>query len=379
MSLFAGNLWKVTVDGYSLDGFVYSLSFFNGKKRWLENYSPQTLSLTIDNSTNLAGAFLPGSEIKVYRDGVGTNNNARSFFYTQAVSYDDGFQYASGGATATITAIDLFGVLSREQLVDADLGDFNCLAQLAEYTPLISFTSDGNSIAVVTNDYTGTIGARLAENMQTEHGLMINYGDTIKLLARSQVGENVSSLSFGGTASATVLPMNAVFRSALGDSFNNVVTVDGPWGAFTATNAAGVALWGTWATTTTQVDGSGSQAQACAEYLAALMGDALSVNQVYFEIHVMDYAVNPSTLTLFQQYNDFISQNIDVVYRIPGTVSDTTYKCVIEGLQINSDPEKTEYVFFLTPAELYRSFILDDAIFGTLDNNRLSYGDTIVA
>jgi hypothetical protein len=168
--------------------------------------------------------------------------------------------------------------------------------------------------------------------------------------------------------------MNAVFRSALGDSFNNVVTVDAPVGSYTATNAAGVALWGTWATTTTQVDGSSSQVQGCAEYLAALMGDALSVNQIYFEIHVWDYAVNPSTLTLFQQYNDFISQNIDVVYRIPGTVSDTTYECVIEGLQINSDPEKTEYVFFLTPAELYRSFILDDAIFGTLDNNRLSYG-----
>ena len=375
----AQNLWKVTVDGYSLDGYVYSLSFFNGKRRWLENYSPQNLSLTIDNSTNLAASFLPGSEIKVYRDGVGTNNNARSFFYTQAVSYDDGFQYASGGATATITAIDLFGVLSREQLVEEDLGDLNTLEQLSPYTALISFTNDGNSAAYGTLNYTGSIGARLTQNMQTEHGLMINYGDTIKLLARSQVGENVSSLSFGGTASATVLPMNAVFRSALGDSFNNVVTVDGPWGAFTATNAAGVALWGTWATTTTQVDGSGSQAQACAEYLAALMGDALSVNQVYFEIHVMDYAVNPSTLTLFQQYNDFISQNIDVVYRIPGTVSDTTYKCVIEGLQINSDPEKTEYVFFLTPAELYRSFILDDAIFGTLDNNRLSYGDTIVA
>jgi hypothetical protein len=88
----------------------------------------------------------------------------------------------------------------------------------------------------------------------------------------------------------------------------------------------------------------------------------------------MDYAVNPFTLTLFNDYNDFISQNIDVVYRIPGTPSDTTFQCVIEGLQINSDPEKTEYVFYLTPADLYRSFILDDAIFGTLDNNRLSYG-----
>jgi hypothetical protein len=368
------NLWKVTVDGYSLDGFVYSLSFFNGKRRWLENYSPQNLSLTIDNSTNLAASFLPGSEIKVYRDGVGTNNNARSFFYTQSVSYDDGFQYASGGATATITAIDLFGVLSREQLVEEDLGDLNTLEQLSPYTALISFTNDGNSAAYGTLNYTGSIGARLTQNMQTEHGLMINYGDTIKLLARSQVGDNVSTLSFGGLASATVLPMNAVFRSALGDSFNNVVTVDAPVGSYTATNAAGVALWGTWATTTTQVDGSSSQVQGCAEYLAALMGDALSVNQIYFEIHVWDYAVNPSTLTLFQQYNDFISQNIDVVYRIPGTVSDTTYECVIEGLQINSDPEKTEYVFFLTPAELYRSFILDDAIFGTLDNNRLSYG-----
>jgi hypothetical protein len=373
------NLWKVTVDGISLNGFVYSLSFFNGKKRWLENYSPQTLSLTIDNSTNLAASFLPGSEIKVYRDGVGSNNNARSFFYTQSVSYDDGFQYASGGATATITAIDLFGVLSREQLVNEDLGDLNTLEQLSPYTGLISFTNDGNSAAYPTDNYTGTIGARLAQNMQTEHGLMVNYGDTIKLLARSQVGENVSTLSFGGIASATVLPMNAVFRSALGDSFNNVVTVDAPVGSYTATNAAGVALWGTWATTTTQVDGSSSQVQGCAEYLAALMGDALSVNQVYFEIHVMDYAVNPFTLTLFNDYNDFISQNIDVVYRIPGTPSDTTYKCVIEGLQINSDPSKTEYVFFLTPAELYRSFILDDAIFGTLDNNRLSYGDTVVA
>ena len=368
------NLWKVTVDGYSLDGFVYSLSFFNGKRRWLENYSPQNLSLTIDNSTNLAASFLPGSEIKVYRDGVGTNNNARSFFYTQSVSYDDGFQYASGGATATITAIDLFGVLSREQLVNQTLGDLNTLEQLSPFTSLISFTNDGNSGAYPTPNYTGTIGARLAQNMQTEHGLMINYGNTIKLLARSQVGDNVSTLSFGGVASATVIPMNAVFRSALGDSFNNVVTVDAPVGSYTATNAAGVALWGTWATTTTQVDGSSSQVQGCAEYLAALMGDALSVNQIYFEIHVWDYAVNPSTLTLFQQYNDFISQNIDVVYRIPGTVSDTTYECVIEGLQINSDPEKTEYVFFLTPAELYRSFILNDAIFGTLDNNRLSYG-----
>jgi hypothetical protein len=368
------NLWKVTVDGYSLDGFVYSLSFFNGKMRWLENYSPQTLLLTIDNSTNLAASFLPGSEIKVYRDGVGTNNNARSFFYTQSISYNDGFQYASGGATATITGIDLFGVLSREQLVNETLGDLNTLEQMSPYTGLISFTNDGNSAAYPTADYTGTIGARLAENMQTEHGLMINYGDTIKLLARSQVGENVSTLSFGGTASATVLPMNAVFRSALGDSFNNVVTVDAPVGSYTATNAAGVALWGTWATTTTQVDGSLSQAQGCAEYLAALMGDFLSVNQIYFEIHVMDYAVNPSTLTLFNRYNDFISQNIDVVYRIPGTPSNTTYKCVIEGLQINSDPEKTEYVFYLTPAELYRSFILDDPIFGTLDNNRLSYG-----
>jgi hypothetical protein len=368
------NLWKVTVDGISLNGFVYSLSFFNGKKRWLENYSPQTLSLTIDNSTNLAASFQPGSEIKVYRDGVGTNNNARSFFYTESVSYDDGFQYASGGATATITGIDLFGVLSREQLVNEDLGDLNTLEQLSPYTALISFTNDGNSAAYPTDNYTGTIGARLAQNMQTEHGLMINYGDTIKLLARSQVGENVSTLSFGGTASATVLPMNAVFRSALGDSFNNVVTVDAPVGSYTATNAAGVALWGTWATTTTQVDGSSSQVQGCAEYLAALMGDFLSVNQIYFEIHVMDYAVNPFTLTLFNDYNDFISQNIDVVYRIPGTPSDTTYQCVIEGLQINSDPEKTEYVFYLTPAELYRSFILDDAIFGTLDNNRLSYG-----
>jgi hypothetical protein len=368
------NLWKVTVDGYSLDGFVYSLSFFNGKRRWLENYSPQNLSLTIDNSTNLAASFLPGSEIKVYRDGVGTNNNARSFFYTQSVSYDDGFQYASGGATATITAIDLFGVLSREQLVNQTLGDLNTLEQLSPFTTLISFTNDGNSGAYPTPNYTGTIGARLAQNMQTEHGLMINYGDTIKLLARSQVGDNISTLSFGGIASATVLPMNAVFRSALGDSFNNVVTVDAPVGSSTATNAAGVALWGTWATTTTQVDGSLNQVQGCAQYLAALMGDALSVNQIYFEIHVWDYAVNPSTLTLFMQYNDFISQNIDVVYRIPGTVSDTTYECVIEGLQINSDPEKTEYVFYLTPAELYRSFILDDAIFGTLDNNRLSYG-----
>jgi hypothetical protein len=310
----------------------------------------------------------------VFRDAVGTNNNARSFFYTQSVSFDDGFQYASGGATATITGIDLFGVLSREQLVNEDLGDLNTLEQLSPYTSLISFTNDGNSAAYPTDNYTGTIGARLAQNMQTEHGLMINYGDTIKLLARSQVGENVSTLSFGGIASATVLPMNAVFRSALGDSFNNVVTVDAPVGSSTATNAAGVALFGTWATTTTQVDGSLTQVQGCAEYLAALMGDFLSVNQVYFEIHVMDYAVNPSTLTLFNQYNDFISQNIDVVYRLPGDPSDTTFQCVIEGLQINSDPEKTEYVFYLTPAELYRSFILDDAIFGTLDNNRLSYG-----
>ena len=66
------------------------------------------------------------------------------------------------------------------------------------------------------------------------------------------------------------------------------------------------------------------------------------------------------------------------LYYYPGcsvniTFRGTTYPCVIEGVSMSATPDSTRFTFYVSGADLNSYLILNDAIFGKLDSNRLGY------
>jgi hypothetical protein len=50
-----------------------------------------------------------------------------------------------------------------------------------------------------------------------------------------------------------------------------------------------------------------------------------------------------------------------------------TYKCIVEGAVVSANPSATQVTLNLSSSEAYRFLRLDNAVFGTLDNNRLGF------
>jgi hypothetical protein len=55
------------------------------------------------------------------------------------------------------------------------------------------------------------------------------------------------------------------------------------------------------------------------------------------------------------------------------TFRGTTFNCVIEGASVTATPQSSRYTFYLSGADLNAYLILNDAVFGKLDNNKLGY------
>jgi hypothetical protein len=63
----------------------------------------------------------------------------------------------------------------------------------------------------------------------------------------------------------------------------------------------------------------------------------------------------------------YMGMRIIVVFR------GSTFNCIIEGVTITATPESSRYTFTLSAAEQNNYLILDEAVFGRLDFNKLGY------
>jgi hypothetical protein len=59
--------------------------------------------------------------------------------------------------------------------------------------------------------------------------------------------------------------------------------------------------------------------------------------------------------------------------RVSVTFRGTVYYSIIEGVRVTATPESSRYTFYLSGADLNNYLILNDTVFGRLDNNKLGY------
>jgi hypothetical protein len=205
----------------------------------------------------------------------------------------------------------------------------------------------------------------------TERGIIRTqaYGSTtsqwIFPYSRSDIDNNVvTAFTFGRNTSASVIAYQGFERTQNGTSFINTATVT-PQGLAAQTRA-----------NTASVDYTTTQAQGNADWIVNSFSDITSLR---FRISFSDIAQDATAYALFLTTFPDIAFSLD--YRIPGAVSDTTVRVVLEGWSINATPEQTDYELYFSPLAYYQFFVLDSDTLGKLggeidyDQSALTYDE----
>jgi hypothetical protein len=113
------------------------------------------------------------------------------------------------------------------------------------------------------------------------------------------------------------------------------------------------------------LNSSVSQATDYANYLLGQFGTA-------------KFAITSLTCMAETQTNFGLDSIYIAPYAFPGTqvavvFRGTTYNCIIEGVNVSATPAGALYTYYFSGADLNNVLILNNSVFGTLNNNRLGY------
>lgn len=362
---------------------VRSFTRFRGKQNYLDDYSGTQLVVTISNNNNQIADWPIGQAFLLYYQADA------QVFWVSEVQYDDapGTNTSSGtntNSTATVILDDWMTRAGRIQVTNFALTADLAFRQMYNQFTIASGalpadmdwipTSTSNATAAA-DTYTGTLAARINTNLKTDFTggqlyLSYNYcGLRLGQILGSPVTNAVTLKPDKGASTGDKYVLYQDFRRiSAGQNFLNTITVDPPVVANqTATNAASVTFYGTRFNSVTTVNNTVSEAQVRAQWLANSASDP---NDLRFEVTFTD--VMQSNDGVAKLLNNYSSGSIVYLeYVVPGSSVTTTETCSIEGISYSATPSQTTFTLYLSRMAVYAEFILDNAQFGVLNQNRL--------
>ena len=344
-------IWVFTNETTTVDftDEVQSANIVKGRATQDDQYSPGGLTFTIRNQSDQAAGFTLNDEIKADADGF------YQMFWVKEILFND----APGTglySTATIICNDLLGIMGRINVINDALAQQNTLLQIYnEFNLLLptgsdfSLTGNGDSIAIG-DTYTGSILNRLNENLVTEQGWLGLFAQDCGLISRSNMQDLLpATVTFARSASgAFQFGYTGIERIQLGTNFVNKSTVIPPVAAAqTATNTASVALYTVYGQTLATVDYDATQAAGLANWIATSRADPTILN---FVITFDDLSQNVFEFmqSIFQQL-----PAINLEYRVPGDVTDTTTLQIVQGLEMQITNVGTFFTMTTSPYSYY--------------------------
>ena len=360
---------------------VLSASINQGREKYLDNYPGGSITITINNSANLASSF--NFNDKIYVRSINDANGFRDIFTVQQITFDD-YPGNTGLSTATIFATDALSRSGRYQATSKALTQTTTTTQMEQFNSgplptdlqvLSTFGGPGNSTASA-QTYTGTVLNQLNILEATERGLLrtgILGTFTRQFIFPQSRGKIkdfvVSAFTFGRNTSASVIAYNTFERIQNGASFINTCTIS-PLGLAneTRSNATSVSTYGATFYSSSTVDYNQAQAQGNGDWVVDTFSN---VNDLRFRIGFTDRMQDATAYGVFLlNFPDIV---FTLAYRVPAAGSDTTVNVVLEGWQINITPEQTTYSLSFSPLTYYQFFTLDSTTLGILDTSRLGW------
>jgi hypothetical protein len=362
---------------YSTDGTtwtaltnVQNVSGFAGRQKLVDTFEPSRMTVTLRYPTGYASpitALVVGTQIRINRTGA-TYEIWRGRIRNVSASY--GIPYVGGVGNADFLTIECEGALAEfgrlqgnEQVIDTDLVTYQ-LSDVSTYTGITFGTTF--TVANSPTLATSTVSGSYAEWFNT---LANSVGATIKD-GSGQIG--VYTKDFVGTLpvafsdvanNATNQVYDALeFESLSADYFTGVEVITNTVGTVEATNAPAGQAPRTYRINTFNV--STGQALDVALYWLGIFDEP---NFGITSVSCLAEAQNSMDLELGYGWWDLPG------YRTYVTFRGTSYYMTILGVSIDATPASTRYTYYVADTTLTPYLVLDDPIYGLLDENLLSW------
>ena len=362
--------YRVGAGAYTVLSNVQNIQVTIGREAQLDQINTSTGSFLMRYPTGYASPItdiVPGTQIKIINT---TNSNLTVYTgYISDVSAEYGIPYVSNEGQADYLLVNFEGAFAaagrmqgNNYAMAADSISAQCINCKNQTGLQVSFSSPANTLAATT--VSGTWADWLARVCQSTNSRLRENGDQIVI--NSPFVIDVSTINFSDVANdSTNQVYNQINFDSLADNFYTQVTVTPEsFGAATVTKSGATAPFRTYSTNT--LNASTSQATDYANFLLGTYGTA-------------KFAISSFTCSAESQAVMRL-ENVGggTLPFVPGTQTNvtfrgTTYVCIIEGVTMSATPAGASYTFFVSGADLNAYLILDNAIFGKLDSNRLGY------
>ena len=358
---------------------VQNISISNGRRRQIDDYGVD--QLTVESLFPSSWSVTPklGDNIIawVYTTAYPSypTYNYWKMFQGRITNVDIKYGTVANEDSVTITAEGLQAELGRTQI--------NAYAVASAVTGLQVFDM-ANSVGLTVGQgsclstgsaqtYTGNLKAFVDTEVRTEQGRLrstptgpttLDMGN-LEFVGRGALffgAATTPEWSDGTLTSATNYKYQQVkFKSAAEDYYNSV-TVQ-PLGLASRTTTSGAVPIYSYVADTYDV--STSQALSLAQYIRFKYDTTNSTpRELGFTISQQTASDAVWFLNLI---SNFLGLEVNIVLR------GVRYFCVVEGVNITASPDDTRILFSVSSNETNDYLILDNAVYGRLDNNRLGF------
>ena len=373
IDFYSGGAWQTLPS-------VQLINIFRGRRLQIDDYSID--SMTVESEFPSSWTVEPklGDRIiaYIYKPGVvvGTDNFAAFWGSIRDVKINYG--YVPNEDRVTITCEGIQADWGRAQLNSFALAEKTTELQVGDVGTQVGLSVgafNGRSIASA-QTYTGNAFSLVNLITRTEEARMaaqsVTYQSTPALY---WYGRNTPPLTTyywnDGTGTPYINQMKyerIEFRSSADNYYNSVTITPDAVASQTATLSE-TPLY-SWQKNT--VDYTTSQALSHAQWV---LNNFRSKDQTLASITFTDVQ---QTITTYPPPNNF---NFDVVQVITSAIGQfgnisfrgDVFKTILEGISISATPEKTRATVFMSGQDTNAYLVLDNAVFGTLDNNKLGF------
>ena len=341
---------------------VQSFHTFRGRQGSLDPISAGTFVVTIMNpqQSPVVGDYIfittsttPPSPDEYVMSGQITDIQYQ--YYNQSIT---------AGDMLTITGIDFLGLVMNGNVTgttsSAKSGVFlDATLSTAGLGPF--YSADTGLSTCSTQIYDNTpLSDALNAIQNTERGHMWNrpMGNSL-LYFRARGNYTAQTVTFDPTTNSSTkqIYQELVFQSATTEVFSRFTVSPAGLTAQTYPNSPGTN--GAKTATLSTYDVSTAQALNNATAAAAMYG---STGNRIKSVTCFDKAQTTQKLNVFD-----VNDQVTVNWR------STNYTGIIEGIEVSASPNGAYYTFYLSAEETMDYLILNNAVFGKLDNNKLGF------
>jgi hypothetical protein len=359
---------------------VQQISISNGRRRQIDDYGVDQLTVESLFPTDWTTTPKLGDNIIawVYTTAYPSypTYNYWKMFQGRITNVDIKYGMVTNEDSVTITAEGLQAELGRAQINGYAVASASTGLQVFDIADSVGLYvgNAGGSSTGSAQTYTGNLKAFVDTEVRTEQGRLrstptaptaLDMG-TIDFVGREALYQGAATTDDWSDGTLTS-PGNKYkyqqvkFRSAAEDFYNSV-TVE-PLGLASQTTTSGATPIYSYVAQTYDV--STSQALSLAQYIRFKYDTTNSTpRELGFTISQQSAA---DAVWMLNGISNFLGREVNIVLR------GVRYFCVVEGVNITASPDDTRILFSVSSNETNDYLILDNAVYGRLDNNRLGF------